>query len=276
MGLFSSLFRGPARPAGVAAEAHSAGHDDETDGSAAVAGPGDATPGDWPSTCLVCRAWPRAPLCEDCVAVHAAAATRCPRCAIRVPGAGLLCGACARTPPPMCHSWAAVDYVHPWSGLLNGLKHHGALDVAPALAALMQRQRQGERASMGSAAPPVGDLVIPVPLTAARLRARGHNQAWELARRLASGSGLAADARLLRRVREAPAQQGLDRRARLENLAGAFALAPGAHARLSGRDVLLVDDVMTTGATLREAARVLLSGGAASVQGWVLARTPEA
>lgn len=176
----------------------------------------------------------------------------------------------------MGHTWAAVDYSPPWSPLLNGLKHHGALDVAPALAGLMRLDRQRRRAAMGATAPPAGDLLVPVPLTPARLRERGHNQAWELARRLAPARDIAAEARLLVRVREAPAQQGLDRLARLQNLAGAFALAPGAAARLAGRDVLLVDDVMTTGATVREAARVLLAGGAASVQAWVLARTPEA
>jgi ComF family protein len=229
--------------------------------------------GRWPSTCLVCRAWPRAPLCDDCLQRHAMPRPRCPLCAIALAGHGPLCGDCSREAPAMSHTEAAVDYCFPWNGLLNALKHHEALDVAPALATLMLRQHLGSAQPAGARWPPHA-LLLPVPMTTTRLRARGHNPAWELARRLAPPLGLEARAQLLRRVREAPPQQGLDRRARLSNLAGAFAVDAARRASLAGRPVVLVDDVMTTGATLGEATRTLLDAGARSVQAWVLARTP--
>ncbi|MBK6852811.1 MAG: ComF family protein [Burkholderiales bacterium] len=171
-------------------------------------------------------------------------------------------------PPPQVAAVAAFDYVYPWAGLLGRFKFQGGVDLAGPLA----------RALAGAIerAPglPAVDLVLPVPLAAERLRERGYNQAWELARHVARRRGLRADATLIERVRNTAHQLALPRAERAANVHAAFVLGPRGQARVAGRRVVLVDDVMTTGATLAEAARVLLRGGAAEVQCWVVARTP--
>jgi len=115
-------------------------------------------------------------------------------------------------------------------------------------------------------------VVVPMPLSAQRLRERGFNQALELARRLAPGR---TEAALLLRIRDTPAQASLKRAERLRNVQGAFAVDPLRRARLSGQDVVLVDDVMTSGASVCAAAAVLRQAGAARVTALVFARTDE-
>jgi ComF family protein len=118
------------------------------------------------------------------------------------------------------------------------------------------------------------DLVLPVPLAPRRLAKRGYNQAWELARRVARSVGCASDPWLLERAVDSVHQTQLPRSARLTNLRGAFYVSPRRRAELQGRHVSLVDDVMTSGATLGEAATTLRRAGAARVDAWVLTRTP--
>jgi predicted amidophosphoribosyltransferase len=114
-------------------------------------------------------------------------------------------------------------------------------------------------------------------LSEARMRARGYNQAWLLARTVAKAQGLPCDPGLIQRWRDTPEQSGApDRAARLRRVQGAFMPHPAARSRLQGQRVALVDDVMTTGATAQAATQALLEGGAVSVDLWVLARTPAA
>jgi ComF family protein len=112
-------------------------------------------------------------------------------------------------------------------------------------------------------------------MSARRLTERGYNQAWELARRLAAALSLPASASLLLRPADAAQQIELGRTERLRNLRNAFMVDPARRATLRGRRVALVDDVMTTGATAHAAAEALLRAGAAAVDVWILARTPE-
>jgi len=117
--------------------------------------------------------------------------------------------------------------------------------------------------------------VLPVPLSDQRLAERGYNQAWELARRLAAHRALPARAQVLQRALHTRQQAELDRAERQRNVRGAFLVPHAQRGLVNGRRLALVDDVMTTGATLREAATTLLRAGAADVQVWVLARTAE-
>jgi ComF family protein len=119
------------------------------------------------------------------------------------------------------------------------------------------------------------DLIVPVPLSPARLAERGYNQAWELARRLARSTGVPARADVLQRVLDTPHQADLNRAQRLLNPRGAFTVPTRRRAAVAGLRIALVDDVLTTGATAREAAQALLRAGAAAVDVWVVARTPE-
>jgi ComF family protein len=192
---------------------------------------------------------------------------RCQRCALEVPGGTTICGECLVSPPPFSDCVAAVDYGHPWDGLITRLKFNAALDLAPALAAQLLNAVRASQA-------PAPSLLLPVPSGERRLRERGYNQAWELARRLGQALLCPADARLLLRVKDGEHQLALPRAQRASNVRGAFAVEPLRAHEIRGRSIALVDDVMTTGATVTEATRVLLQGGASSVQVWVVGRTP--
>lgn len=170
-----------------------------------------------PSQCAVCRAWPSQPVCDACVARFAPPTPRCTTCALPVPAGVARCGDCVRHPPPLDACLAACTYAWPWPGTIGEFKFQGQAGWAAPFATLMR--------SMPWAEPAVeqADLVLPMPLSTARLRQRGFNQAFELARRLAPAK---TDATLLLRTRDTPAQSGLGRAERLRNLRGAFAVEP--------------------------------------------------
>ncbi|WP_428420193.1 ComF family protein [Methylibium sp.] len=224
----------------------------------------------WPNHCAACRASTRGPaarVCRDCLERFAPVVPRCGRCALQLPQGVAVCGACLRAPPPWSGAVAACDYRYPWDGLLSALKFRDALDLAAPLA---QRLAQALQACP---TPPV-DVLLPVPLAAARLRERGYNQAALLAAQLARRRAVRVEPGWLLRLADTPRQTALPRDRRVANMRGAFAVEPLALPVLRDRHVALVDDVMTTGATAGEITRVLLAGGAASVQVWVVARTP--
>lgn len=167
-------------------------------------------------------------------------------------------------PPLFDACLAAVDYAYPWAGALADFKFKGDPGWAGTLATLM-RSTPGVESALQSA-----DVVLPVPLSTDRLRERGYNQSALLAQQLARPK---ADALTLLRVHATKAQSGLPRAQRLRNLRGAFAVEPARAAALRGRRVVLVDDVMTTGATLHAATEALHQAGVAHVIAVVLART---
>jgi ComF family protein len=222
---------------------------------------------DIPGRCPVCRAWGAGGLCQACLAAHAAPRPRCACCAARTATPLPACGACLAEPPPFEATVTLADYGFPWSGLLARLKFQQQPELAATLAASL-----ADAVRRASNPPP--QLVLPVPLAPLRLRERGYNQAWELARRLATAMQLPAHANLLQRGRDTTHQIGLTRAERLRNLRHAFMVLPDASDAVAGRDVALVDDVMTTGATATACAHALRSAGARSVQLWVVARTP--
>ena len=218
-----------------------------------------------PSQCAICRAWPARPVCEGCVQRFAQPVHRCRTCALPLPAGQPQCGTCLRHPPPLAGCFAAVDYAFPWSACIARFKFREQVGWAHALADLMRHSPWTEPTLERC------DLLLPMPLSAQRLRERGYNQALELAKQLAPDK---VDAHLLLRVRDTPPQRNLSRAERLRNVRGAFVVDPLRVARLRGRQAVLVDDVMTSGASLFAAAQALRQAGAAGVSALVLARTP--
>ena len=165
-----------------------------------------------------------------------------------------------------------MTYGYPWSDIISSFKFGGEPAWSSVLAALLLRT-PGVQQALGALAP--DDLLLPLPLSAARLQSRGFNQSWELASALARQGQTAArtDTRLLLRISDTPPQAQLKREARLHNVRGAFVVDPLRVSLLQGKRVVLVDDVMTSGASLFSAAQALREAGAASVTGLVFART---
>jgi ComF family protein len=226
-----------------------------------------------PGQCAVCRDWTPGRICAACVQRWAQAVPRCWSCALRLPpGADAAamprCGRCLREPPPLSRCIAALDYAFPWDALLQRFKFGQALDLGPALVGQMS-------AALDAAEVARPEWLLPVPLSPQRLRERGYNQSWELARALARRRSIACAPTMLVRVRDTAHQLQLAPEARAANVREAFAVDPQYVASLRGRHVVLLDDVMTTGATLHELARTLLRAGVTKVDAWVLARTPE-
>jgi ComF family protein len=183
-----------------------------------------------------------------------------------LPAGQARCGACLLHPSPLDACFAAVDYAWPWSALITRWKFQHTPGWAQPLSSLMLGA-EGVPQALADA-----DLVIPMPLSAQRLRERGFNQALVLARCLARRK---VQAQLLLRMRDTAAQSRLGRDARQRNVRDAFAVEPLRTGELQGRRVVLVDDVMTSGASLHAAARALRAAGARRITALVIARTQD-
>ncbi len=220
-----------------------------------------------PSRCLNCGellAGPGvpAPLCAVCAdTLLPLDAQACPRCGLpREDGAPGPCPACTAAPPGYSATVAGYEYGGAVRGLIQHFKFGGQVALAAPLARLLLAARE----------PPPGDVLVPVPLHAARLRQRGYDQAACLAHRLGRAVRRPVLNGTLVRRRATRPQVGLHLQARRQNLAEAFAVRrPRA---VAGYRVILVDDVMTTGATLSACTAALRAAGAADVVVWVLAR----
>ena len=206
---------------------------------------------------------------------------RCKTCAVALPvdlsggkrpGFGM-CIDCIQQPPPTHATLAALDYAYPWSGLISRYKFGEHPGWAPFFSAVLLNA-PGVTQALASLRST--DLILPVPLSKERLQTRGFNQAWELAHALArqSGSAAKADSALLLRVKNTRPQTELLRQERLANVKGAFQVDPLRTHEIKGKRVMLVDDVMTSGASLFTAAEALHAAGAVHITGLVLARTP--
>ena len=216
-----------------------------------------------PSQCAVCHAWPARPVCDDCVERFAQPVARCITCAMPLASGTPQCGACVRDPPPLDACVAAVAYAYPWSRLVVDYKFHHRAGWAASLATVMRSAPWVEPALEAA------DAVVPMPLSPTRLRERGFNQALQLARHLAPEK---TDATLLLRIRDTAPQTALHRAERIANVRHAFAVEPLRASEPAGKRLVLVDDVMTSGASLHAAARALREAGADHVTALVLAR----
>ncbi len=217
-----------------------------------------------PSQCAVCHSWPAQPVCEACVAEFAQPVPRCATCAVLVPQGMYQCGACIAHPPAFDRCLAVVPYDYPWSGLIVDFKFGGQTARAISFATLM-RSAPWVEPSLEQA-----DLLLPMPLSARRLQTRGFNQTLLLARALDTPK-VRHD--LLLRIKDTPAQSALPRQERLNSVKNAYALDPLQSQQVFGKRVVLLDDVMTTGASLGAAATALRQAGAAHITALVFART---
>ncbi len=216
------------------------------------------------SQCRVCHAWPAQPVCEACVAQFAQPQHRCSTCARPLPEAVRQCGTCLKAPTALDLCLAAVPYAFPWSNLIADYKFHAQPGLVRSFATLLRSAPWVEPALERA------DALLPMPLSNQRLALRGYNQALLLARQLSEGK---TQAKLLLRIRDTPSQHTLKRAQRLTALTDAFAVEPLKISQIKGARLVLVDDVMTTGASIFAAAQVLKVAGAAHVTGLVIART---
>jgi len=224
-----------------------------------------------PPHCLLCGddGDNRRDLCSACAASVVRNPICCPRCALPLQVPAPACGECLQRQPPFEAAFAPFLYAHPLDLLMTRLKFGRSLAAGRVLSELWSD-------AITVMAPALPTLFVPVPLHASRLRERGYNQASELLRPLVRSLQIPLAESMLERTRSTPAQANLDAAARRRNLRGAFefhasALRGSAPAAVH---VALVDDVMTTGATLRECARVLRRAGIGRVDAWALARAP--
>jgi len=236
----------------------------------------------WRPRCQGCgeRCHGERDLCPACEAalprIHAACAT----CGLPMPSPAMAamaagadprhaaharCAECRRAPPPLDRVVVPFLYASPLDRWVPRFKFHHDLAAGRLLSQLMLE---------ACATAPRPDALVPVPLHRARLRRRGYDQALELAKPLARALALPLRTDLLRRVRATSAQSSLHAGERHRNLQGAFALARRAHRHPLPTHVALIDDVMTTGATLHAAAHALRAAGVARVDAWACARTP--
>jgi ComF family protein len=222
-----------------------------------------------PSDCALCGLSAPGILCQPCKSqffqhtVH-----RCQCCALPITAA-LVCGACLRNPPAFDATIVVANYQAPIDQLILALKFGAALPLAPLLGNLLEEAMRAalhERSHWP-------DLLAPVPLGPQRLIERGYNQALEIARPLARSLTLPLVPNLLVRVRDTQPQAAMPARQRQQNLRAAFAVPAQSMASVAGRHIGLVDDVMTTGATLHELAATLKHCGARRVTNLVFART---
>lgn len=219
-----------------------------------------------PPACVLCGREARdASVCADCARHLLTNATACARCAQPLPLPTELCGSCLQRAPAFDRAWAGYLYQAPLSGLVQRFKFANGLAAGHAL---LPQWSADLRAHLAARTDPPPLAVIPVPLHRQRLRQRGYNQALELARGIGSALALPVLPAALQRTRATAAQPGLDKAERRRNVRRAFAAASEA---LPAR-VALIDDVMTTGATLDAAAQALKRAGVTWVEAWVLAR----
>lgn len=219
----------------------------------------------WPVHCVLCGASPVVDrisrrYCASCEAdLPRLPHSRCSVCAMAL-GSGTTCASCLDRPPCYDSVSAAYAYAFPVDALVQSYKYGRNLTLVPVLGAALL-----------AVAPVKIDAIVPMPLAKERLRQRGFNQAQELARYAGRRLGVSVLPHACRRVIDTAPQVALPWAERARNVRGAFV----SDASFEGMTVALVDDVMTTGATLNELARNVKRAGALRVCAWVVARTPD-
>ena len=222
-----------------------------------------------PPLCMLCSAQGQQPdldLCSACEADMPANALACRICAHPLSGfelnQELICGACLLKRPRFHVCYSAFRYAFPIDHLVRGLKYREAVTHARVLGELLARHVRCVRRDSWP------ECLIPVPLASGRYRERGYNQAIELGRCLERTLGLPMHTHVVMRTRETVEQASLSQKERRKNVRRAFVV----NGRLQEKHVAIIDDVVTTGSTVNEVARVLRHAGAKRVEVWAVAR----
>lgn len=218
----------------------------------------------FPQACLLCSSKNGADfgICTNCLndlphhsPSHAAS---CPQCGL-LSFEGQLCGACIASPPDFDATKALFRYEYPISQVLQQYKYNQQLFLAETFAELMMQKIQAHNI----------DLIIPMPLHPSRLQERGFNQSLEIARIISKRLKIKVNSQAVSRIKQSPPQASLPLKERVKNMKGAFAC----HQDLSSLRIALIDDVMTTGASLNALAKAVKAKGATHVECWLIART---
>ncbi len=212
--------------------------------------------------CMLCAASEGGDLalCAACLAdLPYHQASQCPQCALPSFNAQV-CGHCLKLPPAFDATRALMRYEYPLDSMLQAFKYGEMLNMAASFASLMVSKLHQNQAI---------DLVIPMPLHQQRLKERGFNQSLEIAKMITQKTGHTLDAAACQRIKLSPPQASLPHKERVKNMRGAF----NCQTQLTGLSVLLIDDVMTTGASLHALAETVKKAGATRVECWVVART---
>lgn len=217
----------------------------------------------FPATCLLCGdpGSDDRDLCQSCMDALPYLENGCPVCGLPLSGTALQpCGACQKKPPPFDRLVTVFRYEEPARHLIQSLKFRARYANARLLGSLLAERIAG--------APERPEVIIPVPLHPARYRERSFNQSLEIARVVARQTGIPLDYAACRRVRPTAAQAGLHARERRRNIRKAFSV----HTPLKYQHVAILDDVVTTAATVSELARVLRHAGVKTIAVWACAR----
>lgn len=223
-----------------------------------------------PGTCLLCGAEAHKAICAACQhQFFFQSVNRCISCALPLHNHDTCCGNCLSKPPTFHRTTVACDYIAPLDQLILALKFEHQLVVAPTLAQILAQTTLSSPEYHANSP----DLFIPVPLGQARLSERGFNQAYEIARPFAKQLGRPVYPQLLLRVRDTAAQTLLHPDQRQDNIRDAFSPNACDADKIRGQHIGVIDDVMTTGATLHEIAACLKRHGAKRISNYVVART---
>lgn len=222
----------------------------------------------WPQSCILCASSHDKPhgLCQAClITLPWHQLPQCVQCGLHLQTADSICGNCMHSPPDFDVTHTLFTYDYPMDRMLQHYKYHNSLHLAHTFAHLLY----DTKLKLMSHHIKTIDLIIPMPMHATRLKERGFNQALEIARLLSNQLNIKLDYKLCQRHKHTPPQASLPLKERMKNIRGAFQCS----CNLNGLNIVIVDDVMTTGASLNELAKTLKQAGATRVECWVIART---
>lgn len=222
-------------------------------------------------SCLLCasRHENEHGICQPCfTALPWHKLPQCPQCGLHTHAVGSICGNCLNSHPDFDATHTLFTYDYPVDRLLQHYKYNNSLQLGHTFAQLLYENKLKQLSDIDKI-----DLIIPMPMHPTRLKERGFNQALEIARILSKKMRIKLDYKLCKRSKHTPPQASLPLKERVKNINGAFKVMTDSASHFQNKRIAIVDDVMTTSASLNELAKTLKQAGAAHVECWVVART---